>query len=181
MKVQSQIDDLLTLRASEWFEILKSPTERQRAEFIVWLSESRRHIEEFLEVAAVDNAVGGVSAELRENLDSLVARFMPKPADLPLRAKPQPWTLCRYSRAGGGVAFWSMAAGVLLAIAIWVGVYALYFFGAVQLLFVIPMVISAAHENNSARVKGIMIAAAVTVMLNVACSSQTGVPWRLRF
>lgn len=88
MKVQNQIDELLTLRASEWFEILKNPTEAERAAFISWLSESRRHVQEFLEVAAIDEAVGGMPAELRENLNELVERVAPAVAHLPKRARP---------------------------------------------------------------------------------------------
>jgi hypothetical protein len=66
----------------------------------------------------------------------------------------------------------------VLAIAIWLGIYGLYFFGAVQLIFVVPMAISAVREKNSGRIKGIVLAAAVTAMLDVACSSQIGAPWR---
>lgn len=88
MKVQSQIDELLTLRASEWVEILKNPTEQDRQAFIAWLSESRRHVQEFMEVSAVDDAVGGMPAELREDLDALLARVTPQVAELPSRVKP---------------------------------------------------------------------------------------------
>lgn len=77
MKVQHQIDELLTLRASEWFEILKNPSEAEREAFIAWLSESRRHVQEFLEVAAVDEAVGSMPQEHRESLDALLERVVP--------------------------------------------------------------------------------------------------------
>ncbi len=69
----------------------------------------------------------------------------------------------------------------ILLISLFVGIYALYFFSAVQLIYVIPMVVSAYQDKNHGRVKGIVIAACMTVMLNVACSSQTGAPWRLSF
>lgn len=87
MKVQTQIDELITLRASEWFEILKNPAEAERTAFIAWLSESRRHVQEFLEVAALDEAVGGMPAELREDLTQLVARVAPPAISLPRRAR----------------------------------------------------------------------------------------------
>jgi transmembrane sensor len=89
MKVQNQIDELLALRASEWLEILKSPTDAERAAFVSWLSESRRHVQEFLEVAAVDDAVGEMPAELRENLHELVGKVAPsRSVRLPQRARP---------------------------------------------------------------------------------------------
>jgi transmembrane sensor len=119
MKVQTQIDELLTLRASEWFEILKNPTKEQRAAFIAWLSESRRHVEEFLEVAAVDDAVGGMPTALREDLNSLIARLAPRPATLPQRARPQPWVQRVRKDTTWRAGFWSMAAGVLLTVLTW--------------------------------------------------------------
>src|SRR5688572_17809705 len=88
MKVQSQIDELLTLRASEWFEILKNPTEQDRQAFIAWLSESRRHVQEFLEVSAIDDAVSAMPAEMREDLSELLAQVSPSATELPARARP---------------------------------------------------------------------------------------------
>ena len=88
MKVQNQIDELLTLRASEWFEILKNPTEAERAAFIAWLGESRRHVQEFMEVAAVDEAVGDMPVEMREDLNALLKRVAPSHVQLPQRARP---------------------------------------------------------------------------------------------
>lgn len=87
MKVQTQIDELITLRASEWFEILKNPTQAERAAFIAWLSESRRHVQEFLEVVAIDEAVGGMPAGLREDLTQLIERVAPSAVALPQRAR----------------------------------------------------------------------------------------------
>lgn len=88
MKVQTQIDELITLRASEWFEILKNPTEVERAAFVAWLGESRRHVQEFLEVAAVDEAVGNMPAELRQDLVELIERVAPSAVELRARARP---------------------------------------------------------------------------------------------
>lgn len=88
MRVQSQIDELLALRASEWLEILKNPTDAERAAFIEWLGESRRHVLEFLQIAAVDDVVGTMPAEMRENVNDLLARLTPSVARLPGRARP---------------------------------------------------------------------------------------------
>ncbi len=120
MKVQSRIDELLTLRASEWFEIMKAPAPADRTAFIAWLGESRRHVQEFLEVAAVDEAVGGVPPALRENLDTLVARVTTPPTSLPARARAQPWR----QRPGAHRSLrtrttWIAAATVLLTLGAW--------------------------------------------------------------
>jgi transmembrane sensor len=130
MKVQHQIDELLTLRASEWFEILRNPTEAEREAFIAWLGESRRHVQEFLEVAAVDDAVGDMPVGLRENLDALLERITPDPVRLPPRARPlaqdkrpiHPFAgvvalLARHWRAAGLVA--ACACLSVVAILLW--------------------------------------------------------------
>lgn len=85
MKVQSKIDELLTLRASEWFEIMKDPSDSERAEFIEWLSESRRHVEEFLEITAIDAAVEAMPHELREDLNGLLTQAGARVHRLPTR------------------------------------------------------------------------------------------------
>lgn len=51
MSVQEQIDRLLAQRAAEWFEIYRTGREDQYPAFIAWLSESPRHVQEFLEIA----------------------------------------------------------------------------------------------------------------------------------
>ncbi len=124
MKVQRQIDELLALRASEWFEILKAPTEAERAAFVAWLGESRLHMQEFLEVAAVDDVVGDLRPELREDLDALVNRAKPAAVALRPRARPRPFD-GRFARNAGRrrIAVWG--AGLAVAAALALGVAAL--------------------------------------------------------
>lgn len=121
MKVQTRIDELITLRASEWFEILKNPTEAERATFIAWLSESRRHVQEFLELAAVDDAVGAMSPELRENLHELIERVAPAAVPLRPRARPQLWPRRAAGTPWKWVVLWSAACTVMVALVVWTG------------------------------------------------------------
>lgn len=117
-KVQTQIDELITLRASEWFEILKNPTDAEREAFIAWLGESRRHVQEFLEVAALDDAVGAMPAELRENIDDLVGRAAAPAIPLPLHARPLERKEPQRARARQWkIAGWTVAACAVAALA----------------------------------------------------------------
>src|SRR5262245_17442546 len=77
MRGQRQIEEWLALRAAEWLETLKTPREAERTAFVSWLSESRLHVQEFLEAVAVDEALGNVRPELRQDLDALVSRVGP--------------------------------------------------------------------------------------------------------
>src|SRR5262245_16087241 len=54
MKLQKQIDQLIAQQASEWIEVLKTGGERERAAFVEWLCESRKHVAEFLAMTVVD-------------------------------------------------------------------------------------------------------------------------------
>ncbi|MBL8266647.1 FecR family protein [Steroidobacter sp.] len=117
MKVQNQIDELLTLRASEWFEILKNPTTADLESFLAWLSESRRHVDEFLAVAAIDEAVGDMPEELRENINELVQRVSPSITALP--AKPRP--LAGHATPAPSRSrknFWSLAAAACVTVVV---------------------------------------------------------------
>ena len=63
-----------------------------------------------------------------------------------------------------------LAIGIF-TIMIAVGAVILFVFGLVQLAYVVPMAINAKREGNMCRFEGIIIAACVTVLLNVACST----------
>jgi len=54
MSVQKQIDHLLAQRAAEWIEVMRGePDRRNRDQFVAWLCESPRHIEEVLKIVAI--------------------------------------------------------------------------------------------------------------------------------
>jgi transmembrane sensor len=57
MSVQQQIDRLLAQRAAEWFEVYRTGQTEQYPAFVAWLTESPRHMQEFLEIAGRYTAV----------------------------------------------------------------------------------------------------------------------------
>ncbi|WP_129781747.1 FecR family protein [Peristeroidobacter soli] len=84
--VQRQIDELLAIRASEWFELLPTASPAQLHELQAWLSESKVHVQEFLEIAAVDLALGGLDRQRQHDIETLLGRILPKV--VPIRPRP---------------------------------------------------------------------------------------------
>jgi transmembrane sensor len=82
--VQKQIDRLLAQRASEWVEILKTAGPAEHEAFVDWLRESRRHVEEFLTVVALDRELDGLDMQGRFDKDALLSRVSATVAPLPL-------------------------------------------------------------------------------------------------
>ncbi len=75
MVVQQKIDELLALRASEWVELLPTASPAQLGELESWLSESKLHVQEFLEVAEVEFALGGLDRHHKEDVDTLLQKI----------------------------------------------------------------------------------------------------------
>ena len=93
MHVQRQIDRLLDHRAAEWLELLKTGGSRERREFDRWLRQSPVHVEHLLEMAALEHALLGLSADQIEDVQSIVRRIQTQPVParhLPFRASR--WT-----------------------------------------------------------------------------------------
>jgi transmembrane sensor len=86
MVVQQKIDELLALRASEWFELLPTASAAQLRELEAWLSESKLHVQEFLEIAEVEFALGGLDRQRQHDVEALLARVSPKVVPMPSRA-----------------------------------------------------------------------------------------------
>ncbi|MBL8269049.1 FecR family protein [Steroidobacter sp.] len=63
MSIQEQIETLRTQRAAQWLEIMHSGAAEQNAEFLRWITESPRNLEEFLKLEAL-------SRETRATLQS---------------------------------------------------------------------------------------------------------------
>lgn len=82
MHVQKQIDHLLAVRASQWLEILKSGDATQRAAFVDWLRESRLHVQEFLEVVAVERELAGLDSKREEDVEALLRKIAPNVVEL---------------------------------------------------------------------------------------------------
>jgi len=61
-------------QAAEWTEILKNAGAQERATFDEWLTESPRHVREFLLISAVDRALDAVDAERKHDVQALLAQ-----------------------------------------------------------------------------------------------------------
>src|SRR5688500_4640329 len=57
--MKTQEEYTMTEQAAQWYIALREAGPRERAAFAAWLKESPRHIEEFLEITAVDRAYDG--------------------------------------------------------------------------------------------------------------------------
>src|SRR5688572_1690009 len=82
MKLQNQIEQLISRQASEWIEVLRTGDTRQRAQFVLWLKESRRHVSEFLALVAVDRELAGIDAEKHHDLDALLKSLSRQPTSI---------------------------------------------------------------------------------------------------
>ncbi|HLA73565.1 MAG TPA: FecR domain-containing protein [Steroidobacteraceae bacterium] len=85
MVVQRKMDELLALRASEWFEVLPTATAEQLHELEAWLSASKLHVQEFLEIAEVEFALGGIDRSHQHDVDTLLQRVSSTVVPLPSR------------------------------------------------------------------------------------------------
>lgn len=83
MKLQSQIDQLLAQRASEWHQILEHASDAERAEFVAWLKQSPLHVKEYLETVYTDQVLNQVDHDKAEDIDALLAQIAPNVAALP--------------------------------------------------------------------------------------------------
>src|SRR5262245_19335000 len=77
MELQKQIDRLLTEQASQWIEKLHSGDPQDQEAFCSWLRQSKLHLEEFLEVVAIDRALVGLDADRRIDVDALIQQMAP--------------------------------------------------------------------------------------------------------
>lgn len=77
MQVQRQIDRLLAQRAAEWIETLKDGDEQDREAFVQWLRQSKLHVEQYLEMAAIDQELRALASREGEDVDALLRRVAP--------------------------------------------------------------------------------------------------------
>ncbi|WP_129781761.1 FecR family protein [Peristeroidobacter soli] len=115
MVVQQKIDELLVIRASEWVDLLPTATPQQLHELEQWLSQSKRHVEEFLEVAAVEFALGGLDRERRHDVDALLSRITSNVTKLPVRRAPAPRSRWQTFAMAASVA----ALAILVSFLVW--------------------------------------------------------------
>jgi transmembrane sensor len=77
MSVQRQIERLIVHRSAEWLEILRTGRTDQHEEFIRWISESPRHMEEFLMLLALSCEAREALSQSSIDRDVLLARLSP--------------------------------------------------------------------------------------------------------
>lgn len=101
-------------QVSTWVEVLKSPTQGQRSQFVQWLKESPRNLREFLIMFAIEQELNSLDADRKLDIQALVAQVESQP--IPLRPVMQEATTRgRGLRRAVGVAVAaSLVAGVLL-------------------------------------------------------------------
>lgn len=114
--VQKQIDRLLAQRASEWVEILKTAGPAEREAFVDWLRESRRHVEEFLTVVAIDHELNGLDMKGQFDRDALLRRVCATVAPLPLPPTETTSVVTKSQRFTSARWIAALAAGFVVAI-----------------------------------------------------------------
>lgn len=122
MQVQKQIEELLALRASEWLERLPDASEQDLQEFETWLSESRLHVQEFLEVAEVEFCLHRLDPKRQQDVEAVLKRIVPQVATLPTRSTAGPFVGADRKRRWwlGGLA---VAASLLAAVGTFVALH----------------------------------------------------------
>jgi transmembrane sensor len=73
MKLTRRNKSAVAQQAAEWTEILKNGGSQERAAFDEWLTESPRHVREFLLISAVDRALDAVDADHKHDVQALLA------------------------------------------------------------------------------------------------------------
>ena len=81
MKLQKQIDQMTTQRASQWVEVLKNGTAADRAAFAEWLSESRKHVAEYLTMAVLDHELRALRLKGRHDIELRLKSLGPRVAE----------------------------------------------------------------------------------------------------
>jgi transmembrane sensor len=118
MQVQRQIDRLLAQRAAEWIETLRTGNERDRAAFVEWLRQSKLHVEQYLEMVAIDQELQRLDPAPGEDVEELLQRLPRNGIELdtanrrqmPLATRPSPRTFLRIGIAlAAGIALCSVA------------------------------------------------------------------------
>ena len=115
MQVQKQIDELLALRASQWLEVLPTASKEQLQAFEAWLSESRLHVQEFLEIAEVEFCLRGLDPQRSQDVESLLQRVAPNVTNFPPRRTLGESALTR-PKPGWRIAGFAAAACLLVAL-----------------------------------------------------------------
>src|SRR5688572_3067272 len=107
MKLQRQIDELTSRQASAWIETLKTGGAGERTAFVAWLKESRRHVDEFLAMVAIDRELGHIDAAREHDLQTLLTKITPHAMPvtaLHIQTRPNPRAISARRRWMFGIA-----------------------------------------------------------------------------
>lgn len=124
MNVQKQIDRLITERASQWLETLRSGRTEEYAEFVRWIAESPRHMQEFLALLALGEELPSAFAHADIDRDSLLERIRSNVRALenPVLAAP-PSRLLSKQQGGKRSQFWKFAAAAVVVVSLGGGLW----------------------------------------------------------
>lgn len=118
MKFQRQIDQLISRQASDWIEVLRSGDMNQRAAFVAWLKESKKHVNEFLAMTAVDQELNRIDAERRVDLDALIKKISSRDVQV-AELRPQLSAGQARPTRGGRWKAAAVAAGIVCSLSLW--------------------------------------------------------------
>jgi len=111
MSVQKEIDRLIAQRAAEWFEVYRTGDVEKYAAATAWLSESQRHMAEFLEIARRYGATRQLLQGDPFQIETLLKRARPDVRTLRESVASAPESQPRMTRS----VRWRWAAGVAAA------------------------------------------------------------------
>ncbi|MBL8267501.1 FecR family protein [Steroidobacter sp.] len=80
-------DKRIALQAAEWLMRLRDGDPRDKAAFSAWLLESRRHVRNFLLLAAMEQELGRVDPQRRHDVDALIAEAQASPVPHPATSR----------------------------------------------------------------------------------------------
>ena len=83
-----QMDYLHAEEASAWIQILRDPSAEQCAAFVAWLKEAPRHVQDFLVLLSLDDALGAVDSQRRIDIDQLLTQIDSAVVALPGHSMP---------------------------------------------------------------------------------------------
>jgi len=124
MNVQKEIDRLIAQRAAEWFEIYRTGDVEKYPAAMAWLSESPRHMAEFLEIARRYSATRQILQGDPFDIETLLKNA--RPGVRPLResaaSAPEPRPRATRSVSWRWAAGLAAAALVVVTFGVWKGV-----------------------------------------------------------
>ncbi len=117
MPTDRQDDLRIAEQAAEWAGTLDTAGPEQQAQFVAWLRQSSRHVEEFLLCSALYRELDGVDARRRQDIEQLMVQgganvvalgkphlARPSAASAPKKALHSRWTIATLAACAAGIA-----------------------------------------------------------------------------